>query len=146
MSYRILRQRVVEAERDFEVAVVRTGQSWVVLKRTLKYTMTPARILASGFGAGFLTGITAPLARLNGGARLVQFLTSVIALVGATEAKDAADEAAQAADTATDTAYDVATVADPEATAQAVADKVIEQQTGVAPPARVAPQAERERA
>jgi hypothetical protein len=138
MSYRILRQRVLQAERDFEVAVARTGQSWVVLKRTLTYAMTPARILATGFGAGLLTGLAAPLAKLGGGTRLVQFITSVIALVGATEAKDAAEEATEAADTATDTAYDVATVADPEATAQAVADKVVERQAGMAPPAPVA--------
>ena len=124
MSYRILKQRVVEAERDFEVAVVRTEQGWVLFKRTLKYAMTPARILATGFGAGFLTGITAPLAKLNGGARLVQFITSIIALVGATEAKDAADQATEAADVATDTATEVAAVADPEVMTQTVADAV----------------------
>lgn len=124
MSYRILKQRVIEAERDFEVAVVRTEQGWVLFKRTLKYAMTPARILATGFGAGFLTGITAPLAKLNGGARLVQFITSVIALIGATEAKEAADQATEAADVATDTATDVAAVADPEVMTQTVADAV----------------------
>ena len=124
MSYRILKQRVVEAERDFEVAVVRTEQGWVLFKRTLKYAMTPARILATGFGAGFVTGITAPLAKLNGGARLVQFVTSIIALVGATEAKDAADQATEAADVATDTATEVAAVADPEVMTQTVADAV----------------------
>ena len=148
MSYKILKQRVAQAERDFEVSIVRTEQGWVVLKRTLKYAMTPARILATGFGAGFLTGMTAPLAKLNGGAKLVQFITSVIALVGATEAKEAAEQATDAADTATDTAYEVATVADVEGTAQAVADKVVEHQTGVAPPPRPAPDpvARRERA
>ena len=124
MSYRILKQRVVEAERDFEVAVVRTEQSWVLLKRTMKYAMTPARILATGFGAGFLTGITAPLARLNGGAKMVQFVTSIIALVGATEAKEAADQATEAADVASDTATEVAAVADPEALTETVAEAV----------------------
>jgi hypothetical protein len=124
MSYRILKQRVVEAERDFEVAVVRTEQGWVLFKRTLKYAMTPARILATGFGAGFLTGITAPLAKLNGGAKLVQFVTSIIALVGATEAKDAADQATEAADVASDSATEVAAVADPEVMTQTVADAV----------------------
>ena len=124
MSYRILKQRVVEAERDFEVAVVRTEQSWVLLKRTMKYAMTPARILVTGFGAGFLTGLTAPLARLNGGAKLVQFVTSIIALVGATEAKEAADQATEAADVASDTATEVAAVADPEVMTQTVADAV----------------------
>ena len=124
MSYRILKQRVIEAERDFEVAVVRTEQGWVLFKRTLKYAMTPARILATGFGAGFLTGITAPLAKLNGGAKLVQFITSVIALIGATEAKDAAEQATEAADVATDSATEVAAVADPEVMTQTVADAV----------------------
>jgi hypothetical protein len=124
MSYRILKQRVVEAERDFEVAVARTEQSWVLMKRTLKYAMTPVRILATGFGAGFVTGITAPLAKLNGGARLVQFMTSVIALVGATEAKDAAEEATDAAGVASDSAVEVAAVADPAVMTQTVSDAV----------------------
>jgi hypothetical protein len=84
--------------------------------------MTPLRILATGFGAGFLTGITAPLAKLNGGARLVQFITSVIALVGATEAKDAAEEATDAAGVASDTATEVAAVADPVVMTQTVSD------------------------
>lgn len=124
MSYRILKQRVVEAERDFEVAVVRTEQGWVLLKRTLKYAMTPARILATGFGSGFLTGMTAPLAKLNGGTRLVQFITSIIALVGAAEAKDAAEQATEAADVATDTATEVAAVADPDLIAETVSEAV----------------------
>jgi len=133
VSYRILKRRVLQAERDFEVSIVRTEQSWHVMKRTLKYTMTPVRILAAGFGAGFLTGITAPLAKLNGGAKLVQFITSVIALVGATEAKDAAEEATQAADTATDTAYEVAEVADPQAMTQAVTQAVSETGATITP-------------
>lgn len=119
MSYRILKQRVVEAERDFEVAIVRTQQGWMLFKRTLKYAMTPARILATGFGTGFLTGIAAPLARVNGGARLVQFITSLIALVGAAEAKDAADHAA---DVATDSASEVAAVTAPAAVTQALGE------------------------
>ncbi len=134
MSYSILKQRVVEAERDFEVAVVRTEQGWVLFKRQLKYAMTPARILATGFGAGFLTGITAPLAKLGGGAKMVQFITSVIALIGATEAKDAAEEATEAADVATDTATDVAIVANPETMAQTVTDAVVQTGAGSAPP------------
>lgn len=133
MSYRILKRRVLQAERDFEVSIVRTEQGWTVLKRELKFAMTPARVLATGFGAGFLTGITAPLAKLNGGARLVQFITSVIALVGATEAKDAAEEATQAAGTATDTAYEVAEVADPEAMTHAVARAVSETGATITP-------------
>ena len=133
MSYRILKRRVLQAERDFEVAIVRTEQSWTVMKRTLKFAMTPARILATGFGAGLVTGLTAPLAKLNGGTRLVQLLTSVIALVGATEAKDAAEEATQAADTATDTAYEVAEVADPEAMTQAVTQAVSETGATITP-------------
>lgn len=126
MSYKILKQRVLQAERDFEASIVRTEQSWTVMKRTLKYAMTPARILASGFGAGLLTGFTAPLAKLNGGAKLVQFITSVVALVGATEAKEAAEQASDAADTAADTACEVAEVADPAAMTQAGSQAVSE--------------------
>jgi hypothetical protein len=114
MSYRVLRQRVIESERDFEVQVVRTEQDWEVLKRTVRFAMTPLRILSSGFVAGLVTGFAAPLAKMNGGARLIQFASSLITLVGAAQAKDAADDASDAADTATETATDVAAVVETE--------------------------------
>lgn len=114
MTYRVLRQRVIEAERDFEVQVVRTEQDWEVLKRTVRFAMTPLRILSSGFIAGIVTGFAAPLAKMNGGARMIQFASSLITLVGAAQAKDAADDASEAADTATETATDVAAVVEGE--------------------------------
>lgn len=117
MSYKAMRTRAEAAERAFEQSLAQVEDDWRDLKGTTRDAMTPLRILGTGVLAGWLTGIAAPLSRIQGGARLVQLASSLMTMFGAVEAREAAAEASEAADTATV----VAASADPDA-AQAAAD------------------------
>jgi hypothetical protein len=117
VSYKAMRIRAEAAERAFEQSLAQVEDDWRDLKGTTRDSMTPLRILGSGVLAGWLTGIAAPLSRIQGGARLVQLASSLMTMFGAVEAREAAEEATEAADTATV----VAAVADPDA-AQTAAD------------------------
>jgi hypothetical protein len=117
VSYKAMRIRAEAAERAFEQSLAEVENDWRDLKDTTRDSMTPLRILGSGVLAGWLTGIAAPLSRVQGGARLVQLATSLMTMFGAVEAREAAEEATEAADTATV----VAATADPGA-AQVAAD------------------------
>ena len=118
MSYAALRTRVEAAERALDARMSYADSRWEHMKHVIRVAMTPGRLLGTGFLTGVLVGFTEPLAKLGGGSRLVQLATSLIALIGAVEAKAAAEDATDAADTATEV-----TVAVDPATAEAVRDE-----------------------
>jgi hypothetical protein len=124
VSYKAMRIRAEAAERAFEQSLAQVEDDWRDLKGTTRDSMTPLRILGSGVLAGWLTGIAAPLSRIQGGARLVQLASSLMTMFGAVEAREAAEEATEAADTATV----VAATADPDAAQTAAATATLEPQ------------------
>lgn len=120
MSYAALRTRVEAAERALDARMSYAESRWEHLKRVVRVSMTPGRLLGTGFLTGVLVGFTEPLAKLGGGTKLVQFASSLIALIGAVEAKAAAEEATDAADTATE----VTVAADPAAAEAVTAENL----------------------
>ncbi len=117
MSHAALRIRVEAAERALDARMSYADSRWEHMKQVTRAAMTPGRLLGTGFLTGVLIGFSEPLAKLGGGTRVVQLMTSLIALIGAVEAKAAAEEASDAADTATE----VTVAADPAA-AEAIRD------------------------
>jgi hypothetical protein len=116
VSYSALCRRVEAAEREFEASVATARSDWSALKDDTKAAMTPTRIVVGGFLSGFLLGLSAPLARIGGSARVVQFASSMLSLLGSLQAREAAAQAQDAAETATDVAQD----------SEAAAEQVVE--------------------
>ncbi len=99
MNYEQLRRRVERAERLVEGRSQQTRGHWAALKVSWREGWTPARIVAAGLVAGFVSGRAEPLRALTG-ARLLQMVTAVSGLFASAQAAFAADQAEQAADSA----------------------------------------------
>ena len=99
MNYEQLKRRVERAESLVEGRSQQTRGHWAALKVSWREGWTPARIVAAGLVAGFVSGRAEPLRALTG-ARLLQMVTAVSGLFASAQAAFAADQAEQAADSA----------------------------------------------
>jgi hypothetical protein len=101
VSFDKLLAKVEQAEDALEARERQVAADFRVLGTTWRETLTPTRIVIAGALAGFLVGRARPVhaagAIGGGSARWLQMASSVAGLVGALQAKFAAEGAASAA-------------------------------------------------
>ncbi|MBB1473576.1 hypothetical protein H5368_11060 [Luteimonas sp. MC1782] len=101
MSFDKLLAKVEQAEDALEARERQVAADFRVLGSTWRETLTPTRIVIAGALAGFLVGRARPVhaagAIGGGSARWLQMASSVAGLVGALQAKFAAEGAESAA-------------------------------------------------
>lgn len=120
-----MRIRVDAAEHALDVQVTQTRSNWLRMTTVAHRAFTPARLLGSGFVAGLLVGFTAPLSKLGGSSRLIQFATQLAGLATAIQAQVAAQQATEAADEVTEAADTAAVAADTATDAVAEAEPAL---------------------
>lgn len=101
MSFDKLLAKVEQAEDALEARERQVAADFRVLGSTWRQTITPTRIVIAGALAGFLAGRARPVQAAGaiggGSARWLQLASSVAGLVGALQAKFAAEGAESAA-------------------------------------------------
>jgi hypothetical protein len=108
MTHAVHRRQTHAAERELERQLCALKQNWHDLQHQTQRSMTPARIICTGLGAGAIAALAAPISRLGGGARVVQLATTLFTLIGASQAQEAAETAEAAAETTAEAAVEVA--------------------------------------
>lgn len=113
MKFGTLRQRVDRAEFLVEGRAQETRAQWSRLRESWRAGWSPLRILAVGFGVGFVTGRNEPQAalgsiasKLGGIPRILQMVSTLSALFTAHRAQEASEQAERAADNAEEVAAD----------------------------------------
>ena len=97
MNYEQLKRRVERAERLVEGRSQQTRGHWAALKVSWREGWTPARIVAAGLVAGFVSGRAEPLQALTS-TRLLHMVSAVSGLFASAQASFAAEPAEPAAD------------------------------------------------
>ena len=106
MSFEQLQAKVSQAEDALEARERTVAADLRVLTGSWREALTPTRVVVAGLVAGFLVGRAQPLraGAALGGTRWLQLASSVAGLVGALQAKFAAESAEDAAAGAEDAA------------------------------------------
>ena len=113
MNYAQLKRRVARAEHLVEGRSLQTSRHWSALKQAWREGWTPARIVAAGLVAGFVTGRAEPLQALTG-PRLLQMISAVSGLFASAQASFATEPATDNTEPAAATAQ-AATATGPHA-------------------------------
>ncbi|MCX7557130.1 hypothetical protein OS187_09910 [Xanthomonadaceae bacterium JHOS43] len=85
MKYRALKARVAAAERRVGEHLDDAGRQIAVMRATTEQSMTPLRIIGSGFVGGFLIGWIRPVKHAAALPSLIRLLTGIPPLLLAIE-------------------------------------------------------------